>query len=118
MFLKKFRWHEIERKQWNSAICITDTVCISQPYIVDPVQFCQVVTCYITLKYNLNITLLSLDGYRTYYYELYKLYELYGAIMAELYTYYTVLYRKISGLRRRYNTNYIVMTNHTRGPLN
>ena len=38
--------------------------------------------------------------------------------MAELYMYYTVLYRKISGLRRRYNTNYIVMTNYTRGPLN
>ena len=38
--------------------------------------------------------------------------------MDELYMYYTVLYRKFSGLRRRYNTNYIVMTNYTRGLLN
>ena len=38
--------------------------------------------------------------------------------MAELYMYYTVLYRKFSGLRRRYNTYSTVMTNHTRGPLN
>ena len=38
--------------------------------------------------------------------------------MDELYMYYTVLYRKISGLRRRYNTNYIVMTNYSTGLLN
>ena len=39
-------------------------------------------------------------------------------LLYELYMYYTVLYRKFSGLRRRYNTNYIVMTNYTRGLLN
>ena len=37
--------------------------------------------------------------------------------MAELYTYYTVLYQKFSGLWRQYNTNYTINTNHTRGPL-
>ena len=36
----------------------------------------------------------------------------------QVYTYYTVLYRKFSGLRRRYNTNCTINTNHTRGPLN
>jgi hypothetical protein len=34
--------------------------------------------------------------------------------MAELYMYNTVLYRKISGLRRRYDTYSTVTTNHTR----
>ena len=37
--------------------------------------------------------------------------------MVELYMYNTVLYRKFSGLRRRYNTYSTVATNHTRDPL-
>ena len=27
-------WHEIERKRWNSAFCITGTLCMCQPHIV------------------------------------------------------------------------------------
>ena len=37
--------------------------------------------------------------------------------MSELYVYYTVLYRKISGLRRRYNTYSTNVTYKTRAPL-
>ena len=36
---------------------------------------------------------------------------------SELYVYYTVLYRKISGLRRRYNTYSTNVTYKTRAPL-
>ena len=38
-------------------------------------------------------------------------------MMSELYVYYTVLYRKISGLRRRYNTYSTNVTCKTRAPL-
>ena len=37
--------------------------------------------------------------------------------MSELYVYYTVLYRKFSGLRRRYNTYSTNVTYETRAPL-
>ena len=37
--------------------------------------------------------------------------------MSVLYVYYTVLYRKISGLRRRYNTYSTNITYETRAPL-
>ena len=37
--------------------------------------------------------------------------------MSELYVYYTVLYRKISGLQRRYNTYSTNITYEMRAPL-
>jgi hypothetical protein len=47
----------------------------------------------------------------------YTNYTNYTAYNAELYAYYTVLYRKISGLWHRYNTNSTNVTYKTRAPL-
>ena len=34
MYIKRYLWHKIERKKWNSAFCITSTLCMCRPYIV------------------------------------------------------------------------------------
>ena len=39
MYIKKYLWHKIERKKWNSAFCITSTLCMCRPHIVPYVAF-------------------------------------------------------------------------------
>ena len=34
VYLKKSLWQKIERKEWNSAFCITGILCMCQPHIV------------------------------------------------------------------------------------
>ena len=38
MYIKKYLWHKIERKKWNSAFCITSTLCMCRPHIVPRIR--------------------------------------------------------------------------------